>query len=421
MQFSRRVSCRLLLSLSIAVAGALSAFAQPVCFGPDGLDGSTTTCCTPANVNLPAFPIIQSQQSKYMCFLNCNTQLNANVCATIGPPAPAQAGGALVCGIYTIRFTFRTCGGAATVLWSGTMRAQYSRTWVVSTVPGTVPDVQVWRFLLNGDLVPSTSLPTGNPSVFAPCMPAFGNKMHVWGYIDYAGTCIASGPTFSVAWALNHGCDSSAHGATSTRPGAFHASRSYTWVGPSAGFVIDPVNTTFSNGTAAPNQDSIRKNRWTAIPSICSFREPLQISSVIPQGALCPCGAGGTQYDRSIFRVVGQCGTNVSAGFAFPIPFIQKRIGRWTSATAYPGLQELVLDEGYVSYQDGCTATTLTQYLQGVETIGGFLPFRAAQPPLVPLDRQFEDLATANIGPNNSALRIGSPYVTHYIINVNYP
>jgi hypothetical protein len=414
----RRASCRWIVSLLVFLSAAGVASAQATCFGPDGLDGTTATCCQPGTVNLPNFPIIQNQGIKYVAFNNCGTQLNVNICATIGPPTPVQVGGANVCGIYLIRFTIFTCG-AGTVLWSGSMRAQYSRTWL-EQASGTSPDTQVWRFLLNGDFVPSTALPTGNPNVFAPCIPAFGNRMHVWGYIDYAGTC-TSAPTFQVAWALNHGCDFSEHGPPSFRPGAFHPTRSYTWLGPSAGFVVDPLNTPFSNGTANLGQDAVRRNAWGSLPSICLIEEPLQISSIIPNGPLCVCGAGGPQYDRSILRIVGLCGTQAFAVPTLPIPFMQKRIGRWTSTTAFPGVEHLLLDEGHVQHIDGCAGGAQSvQYIKGVQTIGGFPAFKATSPP-IPLDPTFEDFGTANIGPGSSGIRIGAPYVTWFIMNINVP
>jgi hypothetical protein len=415
-----RMSCRLVLSLSMLVAGAATALAQPVCFGPDGLDGSTLNCCQPTSAILPTFPAFQGQSFKYVCFDNCNVQINVNLCAQIGAPQPVLAGGGVVCGVYLIRFTMTTCAGGMPTLWSGNMRAHYSRTWIESSTPGAVPDIQVWRFLLNGDLVPGTGLPTANPCAFAPCIPASGGKLHVWGFIDYAGSCTSAGG-FRVAWALNHGCDFSEHGPGSARPGAFHPTKSYTWVGPSAGFVVDPVTTTLSNGNAAPGQDAIRKNQWSTLPAICLFEEPLQISSIFPNGTFCACGGGGPQYDRSIFRAIGQCGTTISQTPGAAIPFMQKRIGRWVGG-AFPGNEELLLDEGFLTVQEGCvTGSILPQYVQGVETIGGFPAFKAGTAPLIPLDRQFEDLATANRGPANSAIVIGAPYISWFIVNINLP
>ena len=259
----------------------------------------------------------------------------------------------------------------------------------------------------------------------APCAAAFNNRIHVWGYIDYARNCNTG--VVETAWALNHGCDATEHlPGTSARPGAFHPNLSYTWIGPGTGFIVDPVTTNLSNGPQMV-QEAVRANRWAALPNICEREELVQISSIIPDPAQasCPCAgaAGGPgQYVPSLFRVAGVCGTNVNLPPVAPIPFNQKKIGRWTIGAVYPGFEELLLDEGFVNYQDGCNPLViLQQYVKGVETLGGYPTFQVTPPPVITLGRQFEDLATANRGPNNIALIVGAPYVSHFIINLNAP
>ncbi len=420
----RSQGCRsAVVLLLFLMAAALPAAAQPVCFGPDGLDGMPGVCCLPAPVSLPQFPAVPLQRIKYVCFDNCGIRINANICVDLSAPTPAVSGGGVVCGIYTIRYRVKLCNPAGTLLWTGVMRAQYSRTWFASSVAGAIPDRQVWRFLLNGDFVPQPALPPNNTCVRAPCAAAFANRIHVWGYIDYSQD--KNNGTFETAWALNHGCDATEHlPGTSARPGAFHPNLSYTWIGPGTGFIVDPVNTNVSNGPQTV-QEAVRANRWAALPNICEREELIQFASIIPQQATCPCAgaAGGPgQYVQSLLRVVGLCGTDVSLPPAAPIPFNQKRIGRWTIGATYPGLQELLLDEGFVNYQDGCAnpPVVLQQYVKGVETLGGFTAMQIL-PPQAPLGRQFEDLATANRSPTNVALIVGAPYVSHFIINLNAP
>src|SRR5262249_28503243 len=159
----------------------------------------------------------------------------ANVCVDLGAPAPARLSGSAVCGIYLIRATVRTCNASnRIVLWSGLMRAQYSRTW------GETQGFQVWRFLVNGDLVPSPFLLSRygrNACAVAPCAAANQNHIHVSGFVDYALAC-GSG-RFDVALALGHECDRYEHSGTA-RPGTFHPTRAYAWVAP-ADFV--PITT----------------------------------------------------------------------------------------------------------------------------------------------------------------------------------
>ncbi|MBI1849199.1 MAG: hypothetical protein HYR85_02535 [Planctomycetes bacterium] len=406
------------LALLFAVAGVSPALAQN-CPQPDGLDPGPppVNCCAPAQLNLPQFPAV-SQGMKYICFDSCNATLQPNLCVDIGAPQPVQQGGAIICGIYLIRYQIKTCNPAnPIVLWTGTMRAHYSRTW--GAAAGAAPDTQVWRFLLNGDLVPSQALlaHANNTCVVAPCRAAFNNRIHVWGYIDYALDC--NNGRFQAAWGLNHGCDYSEHSPGSARPGAFHPTRSYTWLGPTAGFVIN--SSTLQPSVGALTQDSVRLNRWAAAPAICVVREPAQ-GSIDPTLPFCPCSgpiAGPAQYLQSFFRGQGVCNTNWQPLPNAPIPFMQKRIGSWTNPAVFPGTQELLFDEGFLQWVDGCMPGLVsTQYVKGVETIGGFPAFKITTPP-TPLGRQFEDLGTANRGPNNPAPIFGANYVSWYILNLN--
>jgi hypothetical protein len=416
-------SCRwargVVLALGTTIGMATAAFAQN-CPQPDGLDGPAGACCQPAQTILPQFPTI-SQQMRYICWDNCNAQINANACVDIAAPVPVPQNGALVCGVYLIRYTIKTCG-ANQVLWSGSMRAQYSRTWAEAS-GAAGPDFQVWRFLLNGDLVPSAFLLShfpNNQCVVAPCRAAFNNAIHTGGYIDYAFDCVNG--RWQAAWALDHNCDLFEHAVgVSARPGNFHAFKSYTWLGPGGGFVVNP-------GQLAPSvgfqQGTIRKNQWIAVPQICLFREP------VVQGAIdftgrpsCVCGtttAVNAQFIPTFTSGQGLCGSGWMLSPNAVIPFQQKRIGSWTNAAIFPGTEDLLLDEGHLNYVDGCIGTVSTQYFEGVETRGGFPPFTLTTPP-TPLGQQFEDWASTNRTPNNPATLVGAPYISDYIINMIGP
>ena len=379
---------------------------------PDNLDSAP--CCTPVGVNLPAFPQI-SQGSKFICFNNCNTQVNQNLCVTIGAPRPAFSGGALVCGVYTVNFRVTTCGGAMPALWQGTMRAQYSRNWIEANTAGSA--FGVWRFLLNGDLRATATLQANpgwaSPNVRPACYSTF-NAIYVSGYIDYAFDC--ANATWSASWALNHDCDANHHPAGSPRAGAFHPTRSWTFLGPNAGFVVDPVATITANGMSS--HEAFRWNDWSSAPAICRAEEPNN-GLFVSQGNVCPCGAGGVQYDNTLVSVAGVCGSTMRTLNPPAVQLLQKRIGRWTNPLVFPGLQELSVDMGDMDYFNICSMATTVEYFEGVTTVGGFgTPFDYMGNPLFPT---FVDLASSNRSPTNMSRRVGVPHVTQFIAGMNLP
>src|SRR5262249_12258407 len=130
-------------------------------------------------------------------------------------------------------------------LWSGTIWMCYSRTWQESAKIGMITHkFQVWRFLLNGDLV-NTADAGDSPCPVPPCAKDF-KAVHFWGYIDYAYDFVTA--AYSTAWTLNHECDMIHHiegqprGTKSgTDPVSYHPDRSYAFVGPAVGFLVDPA------------------------------------------------------------------------------------------------------------------------------------------------------------------------------------
>jgi hypothetical protein len=400
-----RISCRLAL-LAVLVIALCAAPALAQC-NPDGLD--LGPCCAPAGLQLPPFPAIQ-QQIKFICFDNCNPAINANICATIGNPNPVTAGGGVVCGIYLIRFQISTCAGLN--IWNGTMRAHYSRNWQESSIPGAV-NLTVHRFLLNGDMVPTAALPN-NQCVKPSCFNTF-QRVYFTGYIDYAFDCVTGG--WQAAWMLSHECDSLHHAANSVRPApaaGFHPTRSFTFVGPGPTFTVTSVNVPQSNGPII--QEAMRWNNWAALPAICTFEERVQ-GSFQAVNDFCVCSsAGAPQYIATNVQAQGACGSAINPS---PIgPFLQKRIGMWNNANVYPGLEFLLLDLGSLNWVNGCTGTSTIEWYEGVETIRGYPAFDFSGNAL---GFQFEDLGSANRGPNNPVMHIGAPHISFSILNFNLP
>jgi hypothetical protein len=403
--------------LLLPAIAAVRARAQS-CFTDDGLGAVPGSCCQPATLVLPTFPAI-TIGSKFVSFRDCGLGVSANVCVSIAAPTPVASGGATVCGVFLIRYTISSCGATPRVLWSGNMRAHYSRTWLESSTGALPPNTQVWRFLLNGDLVPSAFLLGAygaNAAVVPPCQATFGHAVHFWGYIDYALDCASN--SYATAWVLNHDCDFSEHHPTGARPGVFHPRYSYDFLGPGATFMIDPLTIPGSSGNAV--FEDVRKNQWATIPNICLTEEPATgVVNII--NPFCPCtsSTGGGQFLLTNVSGAGTCGTVFNSPGTPTIPFIQKKIGMWTSAASYPGPEYVLLDQGFLHWVSGCGPANLPdQYLKGVETIGGWAPYRL-DPVLSPLGIQFEDWGSANRTPNNVAPIIGAPYVTHFIVNLN--
>ncbi len=398
---------RLALSALVALA-ALSARASAQC-GPDGLDGPP--CCAPVTANLPAFPSI-TQQMRYVCFRDCGIAVNQQLCVTIG--APVQA----ACGVYVINFQIRTCGSNQ-LLWRGNIRAHYARNWQEFD-PVRVHGV--WRFLLNGDLVPQPVIASNtNPNIRPPCIVNFG-RAYFSGYIDYALDCSVPG-SWSVAWVLDHDCDRTTHVSGTARviAAGSHRNRSYTFVGPSAGFVVDPANGPWIPGTITG--ESMRRNDWPNQPNLCLAEEIVLAPGLFtPQPPACDCmpnpPGSPAQYAATVVQSFGGCGSrfdtqNPPMG---PFPFSQKAIGYWTTPLTFPSPSHLFVNRGTMIHGDGCTTSTTTQFVEGVTTLTsgvGLMSYSGT-----PLGNNVVDLATSNgVG---GAVQISRPHVSWYLMGVNY-
>lgn len=392
----------------ILLLGWLAPTARAQCL-PDGLDGGS--CCLPANATLPAFPGMNAQSVRFVCFNSCSPSANALWCAQFGVPQPMQAGGAFVCGAYNIGVRIKACGFNNNY-WKGNLSAYYSRNWQATSIPGTV-NLTVWRFLLNGDLTPAPSLPA-NPNFRPACLSAFPS-VYFTGYIDYAFDCISN--TWQVAWNLNHECDGIHHALGTARPApasGFHASRSFSFIGPGTTFVVSSTNPQVSNGNIT--QQAMRWNSWATVPQICTFEEPAS-GIFVAMNNLCSCTAGGAnQYNEAFVQATGACGSAITPSSAGLLR--QKRLGAWTNPNVYPGNQRLLFDFGFLDQTSACVGTVTTEWFEGTETLGGYpaVDFNG-----LAIDTQFEDLGSANASATAPAPLIGAPHVVYYLLNFNMP
>jgi len=407
-----KIPSRLVALWFALVAAAPAALAQ--CPTPDGLDGGA--CWGPATAVIPEFAGAE-QTGVRITWRNCAVEDMAQLRARWGRFRPAERPGIPpLCAVFVARLDlFEPLSGA--LAWTGAMRLWYSRTWLETTAEGR--DLQVWRYLVNGDLAPRVG--AGTPPVgIPPCESAFGNKVQFTGHIDVARNC-PSGPTF-IAWSLEHGCDGLAHVGGFPRAGAFHADRSYSIVGPAAGFVPSGALASESGVAAYEAIRPLDLSKVTQVPAsgdVCLFEERMEGAIVTPQGDFCPCpdSTGATQYRQSTVDFRSICGTTMSVVGGFPDGLVSKSIGSWTDASTFPGEESLLANVGGYRVVEPCRPRDQFQIFYGVTTHGGFEP-RSISGGFLP--RTFIDQGNALKFPAFTPI-MNQKYVTDVILNANLP
>jgi hypothetical protein len=389
------------------------------CPNPDRLDGGP--CCFQAKARLPSFPQF-SQPSLDICWRDCNVDQVQNIVACWAKPMSTgmifPGGGTTPppCGRYTSQLKLKTTSGV--VQWMGRMNLTYARTWLEVDTTGI--SIQVWRFLVNGDLRP-TAAAGPIPCPVPPCAPAHNNRVRFTGYVDYARACGAT--AFQNAWMLTHACDMFDHHPLFPRAGAFHPDRSYTFVGPSAGFAIGPLQPIEAGG--GPFEDVRRLNLpvpGTTLPLTCEYEEGIMFG-ITPQVQQCPCATGPalTQFVHSDLMLSGACGTAIST--LPPGPFLpgyfSMGIGSWTIPGVYPGVERLRWNVADYDYTDPCTGVLVPEVFFGVTTFDGYPAFQVLTGvPGGPLPPHFIDQA-------NSLRMFGGtvmnePFFSDHILNLNF-
>jgi hypothetical protein len=386
------------------------------CPVPDQLDGGP--CCTVAMPVIPGFPKF-TQDALQICWQNCNVSqtffyqscwTNVNILPPGGAP----------CGEMRLQLDLKATTG--TVLWTGVLRAVYSRTWV-EIDPAGFP-IQVWRFLLNGNLRPALGV-MPIPCPVPACAPAFNGSVRFTGYIDYAQNCGIAPAFYQHAWMLNHSCDFVDHHAGFPRAGAFHPDRAYTFVGPAAGFVPGPLQPT--EGTPGSPFEALRRRNFPPLgavgPVTCDFEERMQFS-LLPIQQLCLCGPAAAlpQYMIGNLTIFGTCGTTVTTpGIPYLPGFISMGIGSWTIPGVYPGVEVVRWNTGGYDFTDPCPPLTRREVFYGATTIGGYPAFQLSSigPPM-PLPTTFIDQANSLTPPNGTGTVMNVPYVSDHILNLNH-
>lgn len=383
------------------------------CPAPDGLDGGP--CCTIATPKVPWFPKF-TQSAIEICWQNCNVSMTIPYKATWTPLTIAPTAG-IPCGERFVRLDLRDAAGI--IVWTGTLREQYSRTWL-ETDPGGAP-LQVWRYLVNGDM--RTLAAAVVPCPVPPCVPPIG-KARFTGYVDYATRCGAAAAPYQHAWMITHACDVIDHAPGFPRAGAFHPDRAYTFVGPAAGFVPAPIVPI--EGTPGSLFEAVRRRLLplpgTTLPTMCDFEEPANhILTVLNQLCLCPGLLAPMQYMIGNLTIAGACGTTVTTpGGPFLPGFVSMGIGSWTIAGTYPGVERLRWNAGNYDYTDPCPPLTRREVFFGVTTLGGYPATQLlAGGPAGPLPLTFIDQSNS-LRPASGATTMNVPYVSDHILNLNH-
>lgn len=401
----------LLPSLTLLAVLALAARPAAQCLLSDNLDGGP--CCGLTQANLPTFGGFV-QDSLDICWRDCGIDQVALVRAKW--TAKVLAGSIPPCGEQLMRLDI--LAPPSTLLWSGSMRLIYSRTWMVVDNSGLTH--QVWRFLVNGNLrnLPAAGAP---PCPVPPCAASFGNRTRFTGYVDFVEDCTVPGGASQYSWMLTHACDALDHHAGFPRAGVFHPDRSYSFVGPAAGFVPGPIQPI--EGTPFSPFESVRQRTLTLPPVTlaCTFEEPV-VHSLIPQQQVCFCGLpGSNQFLIADLNVQGPCGTSARNPVVGPLlpGFVSMGLGTWTNPNAYPGVQALRWNLGGYDYTDACASSFQHEVFYGVTTLGGFQAFQliggmpgAALPPV------FIDQASAQKPGGNTVMNV--PFNSYHILNLNH-
>jgi len=348
-----------------------------------------------------------SQDSFFICWRNCDVD-NFSNCRAVWDASFSTLGNC-----KNIRQRLKLIDAAGVVKWRGVLNVQYSRTWLETDSAGN--DMQVWRYLVNGDLKPTLGIP--GSCAIPPCAAQNNNKVRFTGYRDFVKTCGAN--VKQHAWMLTHGCDIIDHAPGFPRAGSFHPDRNYTIVGPSAGFAIGPIQPIASGGTAS---EAVRRVRLPAAGVVggCEYEEQIDCG-LQPQQELCVCGFPNAppQWAVSDLGLGGACGTTVtSPGGPYLPGYLSMGIGSWIDPTKYPGIEALRFSAGGYDYFDPCDGLTRQEVFFGVTTLGGF-PAASINSSGVgsPLPQTFIDQCSSKRG---AATIMNTPFRSDHFLNLNF-
>jgi hypothetical protein len=240
---------KLRLSVASLAAAVLSSAIVAQVVQNDGF--SAGPGCSPAVGNLPAFPSM-TVGGLGAVIADCGLESQFSTSASL---TAVQ-----VLDDYAL-ITLTIDAQPAFSIVNQTLAAKYARTWIEGPPVGW--PIQVWRFLVNGDLVyaPGASGGAGNPIPLS-ALPPYQLPVHFIGNVDFVKN-LGTG-VWELAYTLTHFCPIESHAAFSQRPipeASQWPNRTYHFVGP-ANFVFDA----FPSPTGAIVGESSRRSTGLASP-----------------------------------------------------------------------------------------------------------------------------------------------------------
>jgi hypothetical protein len=362
-------------------------FVQSQCPSDDGFTGAT--CCTPVAPPFAAFPQ-KTFPGVGACLLDCGPENQFPITATF---TPFQ----VLCDHWLMNVSINAPGNFTII--NQLLVAKYARTWI-ETEFFAGPPIQVWRFLVNGDLTyaPSATATPGCPIPLS-ALPPHNLPVHFVGHLDFAFHCVLG--IWEGSYSLSHFCPSESHAPFSQRPipaAAGWPKRTYHFVGP-GGFDF--------NACQAPRgvllAESARTSTGLAAPvgPYTCLRETLlaqgDVSLIVED---CACSdtnpSAPARYSHQSLTATETCVTASAMLSSVPVPlaaiptgFRALVLGSYvaTPGFIYPGTRCVSVYLGLLDAPGVCAGPT-PHIVTGVGTTFGFpqIFFNApAIPPFFPL------------------------------------
>ncbi|HYC78968.1 MAG TPA: hypothetical protein VEI02_15180 [Planctomycetota bacterium] len=362
------------LSRRLALALALAATVGDAQFcTPD--DGFTGPCCAPVAGALPVFPAM-TLPGLGASLLECGVDASWPTTVSI-TPIP------VLCDYWLFDLAILGASPFDPSIPTSLFFGKYARTWMETTPLGAV---QVWRFLVNGEVAYAPAAP-----VFPPpyskypfnALPPFTLPTHFQGHVDYSRHCLSG--VWEAAMALTHLCPFEAHAAFSAYPLAIPPgvpSRTYHFVAPD--------NFAFGPGPSPEGPilgDAQRSS--LLVPGVsyaCLAENPIVGGALTTSYCDCACaGPAGpaTYHHQTLTATIAGCGA-ATAMTLLPLPgFLPTGLrvhmfGSWTAvpgAQLYPGTKHVGHYMGVAVMTDLCPGTSAPfgpiHAVTGVGTAGG--------------------------------------------------
>ena len=365
--------------------------------------------------------------SETACLLSCGTPTQTPVQVFFTQPVP------FLCDLYISQIVM----APPTPVNPTLVVMKYARTW---TEAGGSGPRQVWRFLINVDLVFNPTGAGASPCPIPPCAslatpPA--RPVNFMGHIDYAYDCTNN--AWSTCYSLIHFCGYFMHGPSSQRPlppALAHQDRAYAFAGP-APFVFGPTPGPFGFLSAdSQRSTSIDLN---ASPIVWSCASEHAIGSSLCGGgtAPCPCALSSSTGPLWSQFAIGWnvfCHSNfVSTFVAVPLPpYLPSGMGYMSLGSfggapgTFPGPRKIDSWIGLATAADPCPSQFFSlpfHIVHGVSHYGGdpgttFLNDNGIS---VTTDRffDFENMLIPNpTVPGGATLGIGSLFISSQVWGV---